>query len=327
MKKSISFIGSLLVDKIKMIDHYPAKGALCEILEEEQSIGGLAANTSVSLKKLSPDTRISVFGAAGDDKEGEYIRNFLASYGIDTNNIIVKRGTPTSYTDVMTEKLSGQRTFFQEAGACAQYCAEDIRTEKINTDYAHLGYILLLKQLDAYINSDRTGMSVVLEKLKEQGVITSVDLVSEESDRYQSVLKPSLPYIDYLFANEFELEKASGVSIDKGMDNQNIASAAKILLAGGVQKAVVVHAPSGGWIITKLGDVFFQPSLTLPKGYIKGTVGAGDTFCAGVLCALMKEWDYDRCIMAGNLAAASNLSEKDSTSGVRALSELWEEWY
>ncbi|MFR7743602.1 MAG: PfkB family carbohydrate kinase [Acutalibacteraceae bacterium] len=53
----------------------------------------------------------------------------------------------------------------------------------------------------------------------------------------------------------------------------------------GVAKWAVIHCPELGCGMDEAGNYCEFESLKLPKGYIKGTVGAGDAFCAGVLYA------------------------------------------
>ena len=60
-----------------------------------------------------------------------------------------------------------------------------------------------------------------------------------------------------------------------------------------------------------------------PKGYIKGKVGAGDAFCAGVLYGIYQGWDCSTCLRLGGAAAAANLSAPDSISGMRPVEQLW----
>ena len=56
---------------------------------------------------------------------------------------------------------------------------------------------------------------------------------------------------------------------------------------------VVVHFPEGAFARTRRGEDFWQSSLKLPQGYIAGTAGAGDAFCAGADLNWMKSMvDY-----------------------------------
>ena len=58
----------------------------------------------------------------------------------------------------------------------------------------------------------------------------------------------------------------------------------------------------------------------LPANYIRGTAGAGDAFCAGVLLGLHENWDLQKCLLTGVCIAAASLADPTCTSGVKSLS-------
>ena len=63
------------------------------------------------------------------------------------------------------------------------------------------------------------------------------------------------------------------------------------------------------------------PSLKLPQGYIKGSVGAGDAFCSGVLYAAWKGMPLAQGIELGTASAACSLSQPGATEGMRSCEE------
>jgi sugar/nucleoside kinase (ribokinase family) len=67
------------------------------------------------------------------------------------------------------------------------------------------------------------------------------------------------------------------------------------------------------------GDYIFAPSLQLPDGYIKGTVGAGDAFCAGTLYSLYHNYDMEYALKFGAGSAACNLSHLTSVDGMKNI--------
>jgi sugar/nucleoside kinase (ribokinase family) len=62
--------------------------------------------------------------------------------------------------------------------------------------------------------------------------------------------------------------------------------------------------------------------LELPAGYIKGTVGAGDAFCAGALYAAYQGESIAAALKLGNAAAAASLSQPGATEGMRPVAAL-----
>ena len=328
MEKGVTFIGTMLIDHVKVVDSYPSQGNLCNILEVSHCAGGLAANTPICLKVLSPELSVAVMGMVGNDDNGSYLIEKISSYGIDVNGIKTHSSLPTSFTDVMTEKETGRRTFFHARGACAAFGYTDIAFDSIKTGMAHIGYALLLDMFDAPDSLYGTGLARVLNTLRERGIQTSIDCVTEAGGRYQSVIPPALSYVDTLFMNEIEAGNTVGFSLtEEGgrIGGERAREACSLLLGHGVKKLVVIHAPCGAWAMTKSGEFIFEPALQLPEGYIKGTVGAGDAFCAGMLCALANALPLREGLRLAHLAAAANLSHYNSIDGMKPLETL-REW-
>ena len=88
-----------------------------------------------------------------------------------------------------------------------------------------------------------------------------------------------------------------------------------------MKERAVVHCPDVGVTMGRDGDFTRVGSLQLPDGWIKGSVGAGDAFCAGALYALLKGLDPETLLRLGSCAAAMNLSVSDAVSGARSFDE------
>ena len=93
-------------------------------------------------------------------------------------------------------------------------------------------------------------------------------------------------------------------------------------MALGVNEKVIVHCPEKGFCLDKSGIYTVVESIKLPKGFIKGSVGAGDAFCAGCLYALYNGYDDADALEFANLVAVNCLSAPDSISGVVKKEDL-----
>ena len=167
----------------------------------------------------------------------------------------------------------------------------------------------------------------LLHDVQARGIKTSVDVVSESSGHFAEVVVPTLKYCNYIIINEIESCQVSGNTPRDENGNlieSEIWSAMEFLLSKGVKDCVIVHAPEKGFILRADGKRTSVPSLKLPKGYIKGSVGAGDAFCAGCLYGLYNEWSDEDILRFAAAAAACNLSEADSVSGMKTKDEIWE---
>ena len=194
--------------------------------------------------------------------------------------------------------------------------------KKIPVRIFHLGYLLLLDALDEPESRFGTKAARLLARAQAAGVKTSADVVSEDSDRFARIVNPALKHVDYCILNEIEAGKTTGFKIrqpEGRLDTVALRHAAGTLLQRGVRELVVVHFPEGAFARTRTGEDFWQPSLKLPAKYIAGTAGAGDAFCAGVLCGLHEGWDLQRCLLTGVCIAAASLADATCTAGVKSL--------
>src|SRR5204863_8021661 len=228
----------------------------------------------------------------------------------------------TSYTDVMTEESNGRRTFFHYRGANALWRGEDLVFAKQRAAIFHLGYLLLLDAMDETDAKFGTKAARLLASAQAAGLKTSVDVVSEDSDRFNKIVTPALKHVDYRIINEIEAGKTTGFKIrqlDGRLDTVALRHAAGALLQSGVRELVVIHFPEGAFARTRKGDDVWQSSLKLPDKFIAGTAGAGDAFCSGTLLGLHEGWELDRCLQTAVCMAAASLSDPTCTGGVKPL--------
>ena len=315
MKDTIAFCGSILTDQIKMIPRWPDKGMLVPVTSVKRAVGGAVCNSGIDLKTLDPAVTVKAIGKVGTDDNGAFAVEFLESKGLDCSLVERTDARPTSFTDVMTVETTGERTFFNLHGADSTLVPDDVDVAKLGCDIFHFGYLLLLDGMDAADDEYGTKAARLLAKVQAAGIRTSVDIVSEQSDRFARIVRPALKYCDYCIINEIEGSMATGCKAD---DLKGICEG---LFGLGVKERVVVHCPDVGVTMGKDGGFTRVGSLKLPSGWIKGSVGAGDAFCAGALYALLKGFDPETLLRLGSCAAAMNLSVPDSVSGARSFAE------
>ena len=78
---------------------------------------------------------------------------------------------------------------------------------------------------------------------------TSVDMVSEEGNRYPKVVWPALKYTDYCVVNEVEGTGVTGIQLyDKdGIKEENMRKGLEKLKELGVKKWAIIHSPECGY--------------------------------------------------------------------------------
>jgi len=326
-RNGICVAGNMIVDITYPVDVMPKSGQLVPITGDPiRTTGGAVNNVIVDLAKMDPQLPLQALGRIGRDGEGQFTMDYLHNFkNIDTS--CVKEEGITSFTLVMSENISRQRTFFTFGGAGDAFCEEDIDWDKVTAEIFHIGYILLLKSLDAEDPQYGTKMAKLLAAAQAHGLKTSIDVVTEASDRFKSKVTPALKYTDYCVINEEEAQATTGICLrdaDGTLHPENMEAALKALKAMGVSTWAVIHCPEGGWGLDENNNFVFEASVKLPKGYIAGTVGAGDAFCAGVLLAAQKKLPLLDAIHLGAAAACASLRMPGATEGMVTMEEVLE---
>lgn len=323
MRKGILAGGNWIIDHVKVVDAWPEQDTLVSILEQRSSNGGSPYNILKDLARLGATFPLEAVGLVGDDEDGRVIRADCQAHGIATDQLVVTAAAPTSYTDVMTVKGTGRRTFFHQRGANALLGVPHFDFSRTRTKHFHLGYLLLLDRLDQ-LDQGRPRAATVLAQARAAGLTTSIDCVSESSERFQSVILPALPEVDVLFANDYETEKLAGRALRRPgglIDPSAVAQAAQALLAHGVRQWVVVHFPEAVFACGANGESVWQPSVRVPAAAIRGTAGAGDALAAGVLLGYLDGQPMAESLRLGVSAAAQSLTDPTCSEGIRSSAD------
>ncbi len=315
--------GNWIVDHVKLIDTFPPQDALASILSQSDGNGGSAYNLLKNLSRLGAAFPLEAVGLVGDDADGRAIFADCAAHRIATTQLRATRDAATSYTDVMTVAATGRRTFFHQRGANARLGPEHFDFSATRARYFHLGYLLLLDTLDAPGPDGRPAAAAVLARARAAGLITSADCVSEAGTRFRSHVAPVLPEVDVLFANDYEAEQLTGLTLGRGatLDRRAVEEAARALLALGVRTWAIVHFPEGVCACSATGEIVWQPAVRMPPAAIAGTAGAGDALASGILLGLHELWPMSRSLELGVCSAAASLRSPTCSDAVASATE------
>ncbi|MBQ2433920.1 MAG: carbohydrate kinase family protein [Clostridia bacterium] len=314
-----------MVDTIKKIDAYPDMGMLANVQSIEKAVGGCVPNTLINLARMETGIPLTAIGRMGDDEGGKFILDQLNASGADTEHIHIIPGGITGFSDVMTKISTGERAFFHCRGENAHFEPEEVPLESLSCRILHTAYILLLDKFDEPDPEYGTQMARYLKRAQDQGIETSIDVVSDKSGLFQEKVLPALKYADYAIMNEIEGCAAAGLEPrdeNGALIEENITKALEAFIEKGVRKRAVIHCPEAGYCMEADGSYTRVATFRLPDGYIKGSVGAGDAFAAGCLAAIYEGANAKDMLLIGAAAGAANLSEADSISGMVPMTEL-----
>ena len=324
-RKGITLAGNILADVVKSVDCYPKVGMLANIKDISRAVGGSVPNTGIDLAKIDRTIPLSAVGKVGDDEYGRYVVGQMNRYNINTEMVSVSEKKPTSFSDVMSQP-SGERTFFHARGANAEFSPEDVDVSALNCQIFHIGYILLLDAFDKYDEEYGTVMARFLRDVQNHGIKTSVDVVSDSTADYKAKILPALKYCNYIILNEIESSMLSDLPPydDNGkLDPENINKTMEFMAQQGVKDKIIVHCKEAGFCYDVASGKFTMvPSLNIPSSEIKGSVGAGDAFCAGSLYGIYNNFDDTHILEFASSAAACNLFAENSVDGMLNKNEI-----
>lgn len=319
--------GNLIFDNIKVINYYPNKNMMCNIVQDPiNAIGGCPHNVLVDLSKMNVNIPLYALGLIGEDYQGDLVLKDFHDNNINTDYVQKINYRNTSFTDCMIEQTSGNRTFFHYPGANQELDFPHFVTaaEKCEAKIFHIANLLHLEKLDSEDEDYGLISARVLKYLQEKGFRTSVDLVSVKSDLFEKIVKHCLKFIDYLIINEIEAESLSGMKIrhDEEIDKENLYKTGEFLIKNGVNKLVVIHFPEGGYAVNTDLNHFFVDCFKVESSEIKSAVGAGDAFAAGMLYCLHEELSIEEGLRVANASARFNLFDRTATGGATTLDNI-----
>lgn len=322
--QGIALAGNVVVDVVKNIDRYPEIGMLSNISSLTMGAGGCVVNTGVDIMKMDPAMKLSALGCVGDDEYGRFLLTTLADHGIDTAGMRVTDKAPTSFSDVMNLP-TGERTFFHARGANALFSPADVDIDALDCRILHTGYLLLLDSFDREDAEYGTVMARYLRDVQRRGIKTSIDVVSDSAGNFPRVVIPALRYCDYVIVNEIECTSIWGMDPRDGagaLDIPAIRSAMEKTMGEGVKEKVIVHSKEAGFCLDKTGAFLIVPSLAIPEGEIRGSVGAGDAYCAGCLYGIYHGFGDREILEYASAAAACSLFAENAQDGMRSREEI-----
>jgi sugar/nucleoside kinase (ribokinase family) len=253
MKTGLACIGLTTLDVVaRAIDALPEGEGTTLIEGIACAPAGTAAGAALVAAKLG--VPVSLASAVGDDLVGRFIRMALDEAGVDLAALDTMPGLPSS-TTVLAVDSAGRRPNFHALGAgmlaAATPSALAAATAARFLHYAGIGG----PRLDGGAGAE------LVKAASEAGVIVTCDLISPQASALDE-LKRLLPYVDYF------LPSAAEARMLTGRDD--------LIKDGGRGSVVVLDGAR----------------TTLPAYAIKpvDTTSCGDSYCAGFIAALSRDW-------------------------------------
>ncbi len=285
------------------------EGQNVALLEEIRiTVAGTAGGTSIDLAKLGAE--VFAMGAIGEDEIGNFLLTTMQRYGINTGSLKRKPGVQTS-SSMLPIRPNGDRPSLHVLGANGELVWEDIDLEIIaSVDYFHMGGTSLLPKFDGEPTRK------VLEFAKQNGVITTFDLVAMERPDLLDLIEPCLPFVDYFMPGLKEAVMMCGLT-----DRQEVI---RFFLERGAGHTVFKMGEQGSSIAyLKDGEVIEKriPGYKVP---VVDSTGCGDAYCAGFIVGLSMGWDPEKAAQLGTAAGGLVIQGLGSDAGIVDLDKTIE---
>ncbi|GAB6034816.1 PfkB family carbohydrate kinase [Galenea microaerophila] len=270
-------IGNVVLDIVLSVDHTPQEDEEMRAHKREVQVGGNVANTLYVLNQLGHETAISA--TVGGDQEAKQILNGLKAHQIQTEHLqrYIQGRTPTSYITLESEK--GHRTIVHYRDLPELSFEHFAKIEIEDYDWLHFE-ARNIDNLKGMLNIAKTFLTH--------------QPISLEVEKARKGVEALLPQANVIFFSH-HYAKQKGYSNAEALLNEMKKQLPQATL-------ICTWSTEGVGYCAPNGPVQHQAAKTLPKAV--DTLGAGDTFNAGVIDALLNQHPLDQAIEKGIALAA-----------------------
>ncbi len=298
-------IGVIVADAIaKPVKIIPSKGKLELVDTLSLYTGGCAASASIDMAKIG--IKAAIIGKIGNDGFGNFMKNAFVENNVITDGLIINNSGSTSASLVIVTE-DGERSFIHCQGENATLTESDVDYSIVkDAKLVFVAGIMLMAKFDG------AECAKFLKKCKELGKTTALDTAWDSTGRWMKVMTSSLPYLDYFLPSYEEAVELSGKTDPEEM--------ADLFLALGPKVVVIKLGKDGCFIKTQEGEKYKIPTYERIKPV--DTTGAGDSFCAGFLTAVVKGKSLFECGKFGNAVGTHCVMAKGASTGIKSEAKI-----
>ena len=302
-KPDVVVIGELNVDLIlNRIDHFPVIGKEMLAQNMDLTLGSSSAILASNLSTLG--TKVAFIGKTGKDGFASVVLDSLNGKGVNTSHIMQSIALNTGVTVVL---------YFDQDRAMVTYpgAMEDLRLEDIDFEFLstarHLHFSSLFLQPGI-----RNSLSALFSKAKSLGLTTSLDPQWDPAEKWAVNLAELLPSLDIFMPNKAEFFMLAGTSsLEAGIEKiRTLAPDISLIIKDGSNGAY-------GW---KAGKLIHQPAFLNTD--VVDCIGAGDSFNAGLIHALIQGRSFEQCLEYGALTGAVSTTRSGGTGAFQSVEEV-----
>ncbi|NUP04170.1 MAG: carbohydrate kinase family protein [Nonomuraea sp.] len=271
-------------------------------------LGGSGAITACGAARLG--LRTAFVGRVGDDAAGRFVLGAMAERGVDVSRCVTG-SWPTAMTVVLADGTD--RAILTSPGCLPYLTADDV--PRGLAGHVHVSSYFLQPGLAA-------GLPALLAELRRAGATTSLDTNDDPAGRWDG-LADVLAETDVFLPNADEARavaaRLSGVRGEAGAGVRGESLEAVAARLGALGPAVVVKDGADGALAWEAGQVTRAPAVPVEP---VDTVGAGDSFNAGLIAARLRGLTMRECLDVAVTCGSLSTRAAGGTAAQPAWKEL-----
>jgi len=271
-------------------------GPLRYVNQFGKTIGGAESNVAIGLARLGH--QCGWISRVSNDEFGLYVRNFIRGEGVDTSQVIFDNEHPTGIFFKERKAMNEPMVYYYRKGSAASF----LTPQDINESYfTSAKYLHLTGITPALSPSCKETVYAAIEIAKRNKMTIIFDpnirLKLWSADQAREVLMDLAHLSDIVMPGLEEGEILTG--------EKSPEKIAKAILKNGA-KLVVIKLGEKGAFYASESESGYVPAIKVDK--IVDPIGAGDSFAAGFISGLLRDWPYSKAVELGNRVGAYALS-------------------
>ena len=279
-------------------------GKLIHAQPIEATTGGIVSNSGIALARLG--MKVSAFTYVGDDNWATILHETYDRAGVDSSALRVHRECGTSATAVLIDKNS-DHSFVYYGGASERMDREMVLDNLdlfARSRMTLLGYYSLMPNLEH-------DLPELLERIRQTGCRTALDSAGDGGTL--EPLDRILPHLDVYVPSYGEAVPQSGEK-----DPEKIL---EVFRGCGTKALLGVKLGEKGALLSPRKESYLEVAPVAPPGPVVDTIGAGDSFYAGLLAGLLRGMSAADAGRLGAAAGACCVTGLGASAGLRSFEE------
>jgi len=287
-----------------------SKGPMRFVHSFERNVGGAELNVAIGCARLGLET--GWISRLGNDEFGRYIQHFVRGEGIDTSQLKLVDGYPTSVNFKEVLEDGSGRTFYYRLNSPTLNLTPDSLEE------SYIANARILHITGVFPAIDEKNVAIIKHAVtiaKRNDVLVSFDpnirLKLWNIERAKEVISDILPFVDILLTGTDEAELLFNTRDEKEIiEKSKLLGISHIALKKGEEGSVGCHN----------GEIIQSAPVTARK--VVDTVGAGDGFDAGFLYGVLQQWPLKKILMFANTIGSMVVSVSGDNEGLPYLEDV-----